>query len=73
MDIACTGKYIITCSKVNDLVVWDLKGQVLATIELHLGSTYRARISPCGRFVGTSGNSLEYFILALTNTYSMSQ
>ncbi|XP_050469387.1 transducin beta-like protein 2 isoform X3 [Bombus huntii] len=55
MDIACTGKYIITCSKMNDLVVWDLKGQVLATIELHLGSTYRARISPCGRFVGTSG------------------
>ncbi|CAK9828448.1 mRNA-capping enzyme [Anthophora retusa] len=55
MDIACTGKYIITCSKLNDLVVWDLKGQVLANVELHLGSTYRARISPCGRFVGTSG------------------
>lgn len=55
MDIACTGKYIITCSKLNDLIVWDLKGQILTTIELHLGSTYRARISPCGRFIGTSG------------------
>lgn len=55
MDIELTGKYIITCSKVNDLILWDLKGQVLATVELHLGSTYRARISPCGRFVGTSG------------------
>ncbi|XP_012150928.1 transducin beta-like protein 2 isoform X4 [Megachile rotundata] len=55
MDIAFTGKYIITCSKANDLILWDLKGQVLATVELHLGSTYRARISPCGRFVGTSG------------------
>ncbi|XP_043521936.1 transducin beta-like protein 2 [Frieseomelitta varia] len=55
MDIASTGKYIITCSKLNDLIVWDLKGQVLAIIELHLGSTYRARISPCGRFIGTSG------------------
>ncbi|CAL7940479.1 unnamed protein product [Xylocopa violacea] len=55
MDIASTGKYIITCSKTNDLVIWDLKGQILTTVELHLGSTYRARISPCGRFVGTSG------------------
>ncbi|KAL6257563.1 hypothetical protein P5V15_011137 [Pogonomyrmex californicus] len=55
MDIACTGKYIITCSKANDLIIWDLKGQPLATLELHLGSTYRARISPCGRFVAASG------------------
>ncbi|XP_014479620.1 PREDICTED: mRNA-capping enzyme [Dinoponera quadriceps] len=55
MDIACTGKYIITCSKVNDLIVWDLKGQPLATVELHLGSTHRARISPCGRFIVASG------------------
>ncbi|XP_076647720.1 transducin beta-like protein 2 isoform X4 [Halictus rubicundus] len=55
MDIACTGKYIITCSKANDLTIWDLKGQILATIELYLGSTYRARMSPCGRFVAASG------------------
>ncbi|KAG7207439.1 hypothetical protein KM043_009082 [Ampulex compressa] len=55
MDIACTGKYIITCSKANDLVVWDLKGQPLATVEMYLGSTYRARISPCGRFIAASG------------------
>ncbi|XP_071581319.1 transducin beta-like protein 2 [Temnothorax nylanderi] len=55
MDIACTGKYIITCSKANDLIIWDLKGQTLATVEMHLGSTYRARISPCGRFVAASG------------------
>nr|XP_012221648.1 PREDICTED: transducin beta-like protein 2 [Linepithema humile] len=55
MDIACTGKYIITCSKVNDLIIWDLKGQPLATLEMHLGSTHRARISPCGRFVAASG------------------
>ncbi|KAH0944890.1 hypothetical protein HN011_010188 [Eciton burchellii] len=55
MDIACTGKYIITCSKANDLIIWDLKGQSLTTVEMHLGSTHRARISPCGRFVAASG------------------
>lgn len=60
MDIACTGKYIITCSKVNDLIIWDLKGQPLATVEMHLGSTHRARISPCGRFVAASGKELHF-------------
>ncbi|XP_076635172.1 transducin beta-like protein 2 [Colletes latitarsis] len=55
MDIASTGKYIITCSKANDLVIWDLKGQILASIEFYLGFIYRARVSPCGRFVGASG------------------
>ncbi|XP_070154095.1 transducin beta-like protein 2 isoform X2 [Polyergus mexicanus] len=59
MDIACTGKYIITCSTANDLIIWDLKGQPLATVEMHLGSTHRARISPCGRFVAASGFTPE--------------
>ncbi|XP_043684621.1 transducin beta-like protein 2 isoform X7 [Vespula pensylvanica] len=55
LDIACTGRYIMSCSEDNDLIIWDLKGQPLATIELKLGSTHRARISPCGRFITTSG------------------
>lgn len=55
MDIACTGRYIVTCSKVNDLVVWDLKGQILATVDTYLGTTHRVRVSPCGRFVAASG------------------
>ncbi|XP_015605393.1 transducin beta-like protein 2 [Cephus cinctus] len=55
MDIACTGRFIITCSKLNDLIIWDLKGQPFATIDTYLGTTHRARISPCGRFVAASG------------------
>lgn len=55
MDIACNGRFIITCSTVNDLIVWDLKGEQLATIDTYLGSTHKARISPCGRFVAASG------------------
>lgn len=55
LDIASTGRYIISCSEDNHLIIWDLKGQPLSTIELKLGSTHRARISPCGRFVTTSG------------------
>jgi len=60
MDIASTGKYIITCSTANDLIIWDLKGQPLATVEMHLGSTHRARISPCGRFVAASGKDTNF-------------
>ena len=60
MDIACTGRYIVTCSKLNDLVIWDLKGQILANVDTYHGTTHRARISPCGRFVAASGNILDF-------------
>lgn len=59
MEISPTGRYIITCGKTNDLIVWDLKGQVLTTIDTYLGTTHRARISPCGRFVAASGMCWE--------------
>lgn len=55
MDIACNGRFIMTCGKTNDLIIWDLKGEVLAKIDTILGSTHRAKISPCGRFVAASG------------------
>ncbi|XP_015115655.1 transducin beta-like protein 2 isoform X2 [Diachasma alloeum] len=55
MDIACNGRFIMTCSKKNDLIIWDLKGEIIATVDTYLGSTHRARISPCGRFVAASG------------------
>ncbi|XP_076169401.1 transducin beta-like protein 2 isoform X3 [Ptiloglossa arizonensis] len=70
MDIASTGKYIITCSKANDLVIWDLKGQILTNVELHLGDTYRARVSPCGRFIGVSGFTPDVNIFEVVFTKS---
>lgn len=59
MDIACTGRYIVTCSTANDLVIWDLKGQILANVDTYLGTTHKARVSPCGRFVAASGKLLS--------------
>jgi hypothetical protein len=55
MGIASNGKYIISCSNKTDLVVWDLKGQILAQVDTYLMSTTCAKISPCGRFVVASG------------------
>jgi len=55
MGIASTGKYVMTCSADNTLVVWDLKGDVLASIDTHQVNVYYACVSPCGRFVASCG------------------
>jgi len=55
MGIASTGRFIITCSDKTDLIVWDLKGEVLQQIDTYHNLTYCAKVSPCGRFAATSG------------------
>nr|CAD7196822.1 unnamed protein product [Timema douglasi] len=55
LGIACSGKFIMSCSDKTDLVLWDLKGQQLAKVDTYLMNNYCARISPCGRFVAASG------------------
>lgn len=55
IGIACTGNYIMSCSKDTTIIIWDLKGEVLATLDtLHMNNYY-ACISFCGRFVASSG------------------
>ncbi|KAG8252039.1 Transducin beta-like protein 2 [Homalodisca vitripennis] len=55
IGVAVSGRYIMSCSAANQLVVWDLKGAVLATVDTCLLHTYRAKVSPCGRFIVASG------------------
>lgn len=55
MDIAVNGRFIMTCSEKTDLVLWDLKGERLATLDTLTMQTFRAKISPCGNFVAASG------------------
>ncbi|KAG8175631.1 hypothetical protein JTE90_004509 [Oedothorax gibbosus] len=55
IGIACNGHFIMSCSDDTMIVVWDLKGQKLATIDtLHINNYY-ACVSPCGRFIAASG------------------
>lgn len=63
IDIASNGRYIISCSKLNDLIILDLKGQILSHVETFLGTTHKVRISPCSRFIAASGikNILKKF------------
>ncbi|XP_075220403.1 transducin beta-like protein 2 isoform X4 [Lycorma delicatula] len=55
VGISVTGKYMMSCSGGTQLTIWDLKGTLLATVDTYLINTYRARLSPCGRFVAASG------------------
>ncbi|XP_044759114.1 transducin beta-like protein 2 isoform X2 [Coccinella septempunctata] len=57
MSISSNGKFIMTCSTKNDLVLWDLKGQIIAKVDTCLMTTFCAKISPCGTFVLASGFS----------------
>jgi len=55
IDMASSGKFIMSCSSTTDLVLYDLRGAVLHKIDSCLMQTYCARISPDGRFVAASG------------------
>jgi WD40 repeat protein len=55
LGIAANGKFIATCTDKTDLIVWSLKGDVLDRINTNHNLTYCCKVSPCGRFVATSG------------------
>lgn len=55
LGIAATGKFIATCSDKTDMIIWNLKGEILATVDTCHNLTYCCKVSPCGRFVATSG------------------
>ncbi|XP_051541139.1 transducin beta-like protein 2 isoform X5 [Myxocyprinus asiaticus] len=55
IGIAETGKFIMSASVDTTIVIWDLKGEVLATINTNQMTNSHVAISPCGRFVASCG------------------
>ncbi|GFR97148.1 transducin beta-like protein 2 [Elysia marginata] len=55
VGISSSGKWIMTCSSDTTILIWDLKGEVLATIDTHQVNNSCGKVSPCGRFVASSG------------------
>lgn len=55
MGIAATGQYVMSCSDKTTLIIWNLKGEVLSQLDTYHMNTYCAKVSPCGRFVASSG------------------
>jgi WD40 repeat protein len=55
LGIACSGKFMMTCSSNSHLAIWDLKGNLLDEMIIANGVTHAAKVSICGRFVGVAG------------------
>lgn len=55
IGIAATGKFVMTASADTTIHLWDLKGEILATINTNQMTNAYAAISPCGRFIGSCG------------------
>lgn len=55
LDIACNGRFIMSASNKTELILWDVRGNILEQLNTFTMSNYCAKISPCGRFVGVSG------------------
>ncbi|XP_053187177.1 transducin beta-like protein 2 [Scomber japonicus] len=55
IGIAETGKFIMSASTDTSIHIWDLKGEVLASINTNQITNSYAAVSPCGRFVASCG------------------
>ncbi|XP_015239085.1 PREDICTED: transducin beta-like protein 2 [Cyprinodon variegatus] len=55
IGIAETGKFIMSASTDTTILIWDLKGELLASINTNQMTNSYAAISPCGRFVASCG------------------
>ncbi|XP_039267614.2 transducin beta-like protein 2 [Styela clava] len=49
------GSFVMTAYKDTTIIVRDIKGEVLNTINTNLGTNNYACVSPCGRYVGACG------------------
>jgi len=55
LGFALSGKFIMTLNSRSQLVIWDLRGNILEEMDVRHGDTYHAHLSTCGRFIITSG------------------
>jgi WD40 repeat protein len=55
IGIASNGKFIMTCCRDTTIWIWDLKGELLATLDSKQMNHTHGCVSPCGRFVASSG------------------
>eukprot|EP00795_Rhopilema_esculentum_P015135 gene15135-6322_t len=55
VGISSTGKFIMSASKDTTIIIWSLKGEVLAKIDTLLIYNSHARVSPSGTLVAASG------------------
>lgn len=57
LDIACNGRFIMSASNKTELILWDVRGNILEQLNTFTMSNYCAKITPCGRYIGVSGRN----------------
>ncbi|VDD94177.1 unnamed protein product [Enterobius vermicularis] len=62
IGIACNGKFVLSSSDDNKLVVYSLHGELLKTVEPKLNVLYEALVTPDGRFIAASGFTPDVFV-----------
>lgn len=55
LGIACSGKFIMSASNRTEIILWDVRGNILERLDTFLMTNYSAKISPCGRYIAASG------------------
>ncbi|KAI9531930.1 Transducin beta-like protein 2 [Dissostichus eleginoides] len=55
IGIAETGKFIMSAYTDTTIHIWDLKGEILASLNTNQMTNSYAAVSPCGRFVASCG------------------
>lgn len=61
-----TAKYLMSSALDNKICLYDLRGQLLKTIDGKVSSLYDCRLSPDGRFVIVSGFTPDVFVFEPT-------
>nr|XP_002121074.1 transducin beta-like protein 2 [Ciona intestinalis] len=64
------GSYVMTAYKNTTIMVRNLKGDILHTINTNQGNNNHAAVSPCGRFVASSGWTPDVKVWAVNFTRS---
>lgn len=55
IGVACNGNFVMSCYNDTTIKIWTIKGDLLHTIDtLQVNNTHGC-VSPCGRFVASSG------------------
>ena len=55
IGISLSGRFIMTAYTDTTINVWDIKGELLSSINANNMANSYAAVSPCGRFVAAAG------------------
>jgi WD40 repeat protein len=62
LGVACNGKFVMSCAADGEMIIWSVKGEEYARINVCGGTAFNAKVTPCGRYVAACGMSPDVVI-----------